>query len=591
MTADQIMIFVLLILMLILFIWGKWRYDVIAVGILLLAAFVGLVPMESAFAGFANPAVMTVAAVLILTKGLTAAGVVDYIAKYLLKVGDNTLLQITLLVLAVTVSSAFINNIGALALMMPVAIKMARRSKKSPSLFLMPLAFGSLLGGMTTLMGTPPNILISNYRAETFGGVAFRIFDFLPVGGGVALAGFLFIVLIGWRFLPERKGARSPEDLFEIKDYITKLHVPAESKFIGRQIYELEKVVEGDLKVVSIISNDVNYAVPSLYYLLKAEDLVVVEATAQEIQELVDATDLELADLNKITNEDISSEDVELVEAVVMSNSFLLGRTAKSLRIRTRFGINLLGVARAGIRIKNAPDSVRFTVGDILLLQGNSETLSEILNRWGCLPLAGRGLTLGKPRRLISGLVVFAGAVLLAAIGVLPVQIAFVAASLFMVVGGFVSIKELYESIDWSIIVLLGAIIPVSKALETTGGANLIAEKILLLVAHVPLWVSVMIVLIVSMTLSDIVNNAAAVLIMAPIAVEVAWGLSVSPDALLMSVAIGASCSFLTPIGHQSNILVMGPGGYKFGDYWKMGLPLELVVVAVATPLIVFFWM
>lgn len=591
MSTEQIMVFALISCMLLLFIWGKWRYDVIAMLTLLASCFLGLVPVENAFDGFSNPAVITVAAVLVVSKGLMNAGVVDFIARYLFKVGDNTMLQLTVLLLAVTISSAFMNNIGALALMMPVAIKMARKSNKSPSLFLMPLAFGSLLGGMLTLVGTPPNILISMYRAESVAGEPFRMFDFAYVGAGVALAGILFILLIGWRLIPKRKAGKSSEDLFEIKDYITELSIPIDSKYDGTTISDLENVIQGDIKVVSVTRKHKNYAAPSLYFKVQAEDSLIIEATAEKFQELLDATDLVLADSEKLSQEDIKSDEIELVEAVVMPNSFIIGRSSKSMKIRSRYGINILGVAREGVRIKTPPDSIRFSIGDILLLQGNPETLNDMISQWDCLPLAGRGLTLGKPRKLLSGLLIFALALILTSLGIIPVQIAFVSVATIMVLGKFISLKEIYESIDWPIIILLGAIIPVSQALETTGGAQLIALNILQLTSNAPVWISIMVILIVSMTLSDIINNAAAVLIMAPIALEIAIGMNLSPDPLLMSVAVGASCSFLTPIGHQSNTLIMGPGGYKFGDYWKMGLPLEIIIVAVATPLIMFFWL
>jgi di/tricarboxylate transporter len=591
MSSEQIMIFALISCMLLFFIWGKWRYDVIAIATLLIACFLGLVPFENAFEGFSNPAVITVAAVLVVSKGLMNAGVVDFISRHLIKVGDNTMLQLTLLLLSVIISSAFMNNIGALALMMPVAIKMARKSNKPPSLFLMPLAFGSLLGGMLTLVGTPPNILISMYRSESVVGGPFRMFDFAYVGAGVALAGTLFILLIGWRLLPKRKAGKSAEDLFDIKDYITELSIPIDSKYDGKTIADLENIIQGDIKVVSVIRKDKNYAAPSLSFKVKAEDAIIIEAAAEEFQELLDSTDLMLANSEKLSQEDMKSDDIEIVEAVVMANSFIIGKSSKSMKMRSRYGINILGVAREGVRIKNSPDSIKFSTGDILLLQGNQDTLNDMITQWDCLPLAGRGLTLGKPRKLLSGLLIFALALILTALGKIPVQIAFVSVATIMVVGKYISLKEIYESIDWPIIVLLGAIIPVSQALETTGGAQLIASNILQLTNNAPVWISIMVVLIVSMTLSDLVNNAAAVLIMAPIALEISIGMNLSPDPLLMSVAVGASCSFLTPIGHQSNTLIMGPGGYKFGDYWKMGLPLELIIVAVATPLIMLFWL
>ena len=590
MSVDQYMIFTLIFIMLLFFIWGRWRYDLVALVTLLIATFLGLVPFEEAFTGFGHPAVITVAAVLVVSKGLMNAGIVDFIARSIMKMGEHTMVQLTLLVLAVTISSAFMNNIGALALMMPVAIKMARRSNKSPSLFLMPLAFGSLLGGMMTLVGTPPNIIISTFRADALGGEPFRMFDFAPVGAAVAFAGILFILLVGWRLIPERKAGVSREDLFEINDYISELIIPEGSSLAGKTVGELEASIKGALKVLGLVKNDKNYPAPSAFRILSEGNSVIVEAAADEIQELLDATDLMLADSDKLSEKDISSEDVSIVEAVIMNNSFIIGKTAKFLQLRTRYGINLLGVAREGARINEVPDTVRFQIGDILLLQGDANTMTESLTSLGCLPLAERGISLGKPRRLLLSVAIFAASLALSATGVLPVQVAFASAATVMVLTKFITLKEVYDSIDWPIIILLGAIIPVSQVLETSGGAQLIAEKILLVAERIPPWGTVAMILITAMMLSDVVNNAAAVLIMAPIAIEIAFGLSVSPDPLLMSVAIGASCSFLTPIGHQSNTLVMGPGGYKFGDYWKLGLPLEIIVVAVAVPLILMVW-
>lgn len=591
MTTEQYMIFGLIILMLIFFVWGKWRYDIVALTTLLIAVIIGLVPISEAFTGFSHAAVITVAAILVVSQGLMNAGIIDYITKYLLKAGNNTMVQMTLLVLTVTISSAFINNIGALALMMPVAIKIARKNNKSPSLFLMPLAFGSLLGGMTTLVGTPPNIIISTYREDILG-EQFTMFDFTPVGGIVALSGVLFILLIGWRLIPKRDAGKSEKDLFEISDYIFELFITEDSKFIGKTLRDLEKINDSELKIISLTRKDKNYPTPSLSRVLQKDDSIIVEATAEEIQDFLANTDLKLSESEeKLSQKDLSTKDIEVVEAVVMSNSPIIGKSAKSLKIRTRYGINLLGVAREGVRINKSPDSINFRVGDILLLQGDSETLSDILSQWKCLPLAERGITLGKPQRLLTGILIFIAALIITTLGILPVQISFLTAAVIMVIANLVPIKELYNSIDWSIIILLGAIIPVSSALESTGGAQLVAEKVLYVSNNVPLWTSIMIILIISMTLSDIVNNAAAVLIMAPIALELALGLGVNPDAFLMSVAIGASCSFLTPIGHQSNTLVMGPGGYKFGDYWRMGLPLEIIITIVATPLIMYFWL
>ncbi len=590
MTYQQGLIFAILILVLVLFAWGRWRYDIVALLALLAATVTGLVPEGQAFSGFGHPAVITVAAVLVVSRGLLNSGMVDFIVRLMSRVGENALVQLAALVLAVTVCSGFMNNIGALALFMPVAIRMARKQERSPSYFLMPLAFGSLLGGLITQVGTPPNIIISLLRQQTVAGEPFRMFDFAPVGGGVALAGVLFIILLGWRLVPQRRGQLSREDLFHINDYITELKVPAGSKFVGKRLGELERAVEGDILVVGFVRDGQKVPAPSTSRVLTAGDGVIVKADADEIQNLLDITGLELAGSEEIGEEDIRSDEISVVEAAVTPNSAMEGRTARSLNLRTYYGVNLLAVAREGGRLQAQPDTIILRTGDVLLLQGVTETIQEVLPTLGCLPLAERGLRLGQPRRMLLGLGIFGAALTAAALGLLPIQVAFTAAALALVLSGFISLREIYVSIDWPVIILLGAMLPVSQALESTGGAGLIAASILNLAGQIAPWATLTIVLVATMFLSDLVNNAAAAVLMAPIALGIASGMGASPDPFLMGVAIGASCAFLTPIGHQSNTLVMGPGGYQFGDYWRMGLPLEIVIVVVAVPLIMRVW-
>lgn len=590
METSQIIIFAILALVLFLFVWGKWRYDLVALFALLLVTILGLVPPETAFSGFGHPAVITVAAVLIVSRALFNSGMVDYIVSILGRAGDSQLAQLFVLVLAVTVCSGFMNNIGALALFMPVAIRMARKNNRSPSLFLMPLAFGSLLGGLITQVGTPPNIIISIFRAETVVGQPFRMFDFAPVGAGVALAGVLFIVLIGWRLIPHRKGQTAKEDLFEIDDYITEVIVSKKSPLDGKRLRDLENATEGDVVVVGHLRNGQKYAAPSPYRTFKEGDTLVIRADAEDLQELLSAAGLKLAESEKFDQEMLSSEEVAVMEATITRDSIMEGRTARNLNLRSLYGVNMLGLSRQGGRLRSKPDSIRFRVGDVLLLQGPEQTLQEVLPTLGLLPLVERGLKVGQPRRVFLGIAIFASSIALAALGVLPIQVAFTAAALVMVMAGFLSLREIYESVDWPVIVLLGAMIPVSTAFETTGGAQLISAGILNLSSGFAPWVTLTLVLVGTMFLSDLVNNAAAAVLMAPVAISIAGGLGASADPFLMAVAIGASCAFLTPIGHQSNTLVMGPGGYRFGDYWKMGLPLEVIIVLVAVPLIIVFW-
>lgn len=590
MQNELAIVFATLGLVLVLFVWGRWRYDLVALFALLVVTITGLVPAGEAFLGFGHPAVITVAAVLVVSRALFNSGMVDYIVRLMGKAGDNPLTQLAVLVIAVTICSGFMNNIGALALFMPVAIRMARKGGVSPSLYLMPLAFGSLLGGLITQVGTPPNIIISVFREETAAAAPFRMFDFAPVGAGVALAGVLFILLVGWRLLPERKGQLSREEQFEIDDYITEIKVPQKSAMTGKRIRDLEEATDGDIAVVGHFRDGQKFPAPSRHRTFQEDDILIIRADAEELKELLDTTGLELADSDKISEEEISSDDIIIMEATITRDSVMEGRTARSLNLRSRYGVNLLGLSRQGGRLRSSPDTTKFRVGDVLLLQGPQESLQEVLPTLGLLPLVERGLRVGQPPRVFLGVAIFGTALALAATGVLSIQIAFTAAALVMVLTGFISLREIYDSIDWPVIVLLGAMIPVSGALETTGGAKLVADGILNMAGGAAPWITLTVILVGTMFLSDLVNNAAAAVLMAPIAISIAAGMGASADPFLMSVAVGASCAFLTPIGHQSNTLVMGPGGYKFSDYWRMGLPLEIIIVLVGIPLIMYFW-
>jgi len=589
MNVQQWIIFGTLLLTLVLFVTGRWRFDVVALLALLIVVLTGLVPVESAFNGFSNPAVITVAAVLVISRALQNSGAIDLIGDRLLRLKGGMVVQLAALTGIVAVLSAFMNNVGALALMMPAAITVAHRKGVSPSAFLMPLAFASLLGGMTTLIGTPPNIIAAAYRAET-GAPPFRMFDFTPVGAGVAVAGLLFIVLIGWRLIPKRQGQSATDDLFEVEKYITEVRLPADSRLVRKRLPEINAFVENGINLLGLVRDGERRLAPSPRTEFRAGDILVLQIDTGGLEALVAKARVELVGSERIISEDLQSDEVRLMEAVVMDESLLVGGTAFSLDLRRRYGVNLLAVSRQGRRLRARLDRIRIRAGDVLLLQCPVETARQSLAVLGCLPLAQREIRIGRPQQLIPPLAIFGAAMLLSAVSVVPVQIAFVAAVVIMVIGGFVSLREAYDSIDWPIIILLGAMIPVGEALETSGGAQLIADTLLRVADHMSPAVVLTIVLVFTMFLSDLVNNAAAVVLTAPIGIDVAQGLGASVDPFLIAIAIGASCAFLTPIGHQSNTLVMGPGGYKFGDYWRMGLLLEIIVVLVAIPLILVFW-
>ena len=586
---DQLLVFLALGAALILFAWGAVRHDLVALITLFALALLGIVPRDAAFTGFAHPAVVTVAAVLIISRALMNSGLVDVIASWILRVGKSITLQILVLTLVIAVASALMNNVGALAILMPVALYLARKSGHAPSHILMPLAFASLLGGMTTLIGTPPNIIIATFRGEELG-TPFGMFDFSPVGVGLAVVGIAFISFVGWRFLPKRRGEASPEDLFQIEDYITEVRVTKDSKLKGRAVREIQDVTDADIRILGLIRSKRHIHAPDPDEELKTHDVLILEADSDDLKTFVNNSGVKLVGGKQFRKDAIGAKDIVITEAVVTTNSPLIGNTAANLSMRTRYGLNLLAIARQERKMRQRIDSIRFKAGDVLLLQGRVVNVDDAIASMGCLPLAPRGLQMGRPKRIILALGIFGGGILSVVTGFLPVQIAFPLAALVMVLANVISVREIYTSVDWPVIILLGAMIPVGEALETTGGAELIAAQIMRLGSDFPVWATLALVLIVTMFLSDVINNAATVVLMAPIGISIAHGLNASVDAFLMAVAVGGSCAFLTPIGHQSNTLVMGPGGYKFSDYWRMGLPLEIIIVLVGVPLILFFW-
>lgn len=580
----------MLALTFVLFVWGRWRYDAVALLALLALVLGGVVPGDEAFADFGHPAVVTVAAVLVVSRGLQNSGAVDVLARWLTTAGTSPTRQIAATSGLAAALSAFINNVGALAVLMPTAIRLARQAGNRPSAVLMPLAFASLLGGLVTLVGTPPNIVIATFRADA-SGEAFAMFDFAPVGIGIAVAGLAFVSLVGWRLIPRREEAAS-EELFEISDYLFELRVPQGSPTAGRSIAELGAESNADFVVVAVERDERRIGLPSSFELLHAGDELVVEASSEALDALVAEAGLEAAGGPDGAADRLGDGDVVLAEAVIAPGSSLPGRTVVQADLRRRHHVNVLAVSRSGRQSRVRMRDTVLQVGDVLLFQANRHELPGTLEALNCLPLAERELSVGRrERRALLAVTIFGGALMTAAaLRLLPIQVAMAGAAAVMGLVGLVSPREVYESIDWRVIVLLGAMIPVGGALEETGLAADAASVLVAVSGDLPLWTSVAAVLVISMFLSDIVNNTAAAVLMAPIALGVADGLSASPDPFLMSVAVGASAAFLTPIGHQSNLLVMGPGGYRFGDYWRLGLPLEALITVVAVPLILLVW-
>jgi di/tricarboxylate transporter len=586
---SQIIVFITLIVMLALFISGVWRYDLVALLALLFLVVTGIIPAPEAFSGFGHPAVITVGAILVVSRGLYDAGAIDVIARWLFRI-KRPRQQTAALTGVVALLSAFMNNIGALALLMPVGIQMARERDVSPSALLMPLAFASILGGLITMIGTPLNIIIATYRADAVG-EPFGIFGFTRVGLFVAAAGILFLIAFSRQLLPQRETMDSREELFRIEHYLTELQVPSTSTLVGRPLSEVGERTSGGVQVVALERQDERIAAPSSFLPIQTGDIIVVEGSTADLRTLLTTTEIILEGHKELGEEAFTSDEISTVEVVVMPDSRILSRTVRDIDLRNRFAVNLLAVARRGQRLRQRLGEIKFVAGDVLLLQGRSSTIQYVLPNLGCLPLANRNLQFGATsRKLWIGTVIFVAALGLAAFGLLPIQISFASAAVMMILFGVVSLRHAYESIEWHILILLGAMIPIGHALETTGGADFLSDQLLRASNIVPPYVTLLLVLLFTMLLANTMNNKAAAVIIAPIAIKIARGLGASVDPFLMAVALGAEFVFLSPVGHQSNILVMGVGGYKFADYWRLGWPLALIVIIVSVPLLLILW-
>lgn len=630
MNAEQITIIVILISTVLMFLWGRWRHDMVAAGSLLACILTGLVSTEVAFDGFSHPAVVTVACVLVLSKGLQSSGAVDVLTRWLLPSNAGTTLSIAALTALGAVLSAFMNNVGALALLMPVAVQMARRQQISTGKVLMPLSFGTILGGMTTLIGTPPNLIVSSFRQASGEGM-FGMFDFTPVGLVVATVGVGFVALIGWRIVPGRK--QGGADSFDSGAYITEARVPEGCKAEGMTLREIEQaLIEADAQVLGLVRNEVRVTTPSPRRRARAGDILMLEAEAETLASALSSLGLKLeeakatrdekekekakedeknstgktvvtdqtTEISPSSNADKSdkaddasgdaNDEVVLMELVVLPSSGLLGRNASGIQLRTSYGINLLAISRQGKRSVKRLRAQAFRAGDLLMMQGGPEAIAEFASSTGCVPLAERELRIPDKRMALLATVIMAASVLAAAVGLLPAAVSFAAGVLLSMVVRTVPPRSVYSAIDWPVIVLLGALIPVAQAMESTGTAELIANLLLNGIAQGHATIALVLILVVTMNLSDLMNNAATAAVMCPIAIGTANQLGVSMDPFLMAVAIGGSCAFLTPIGHQNNTLILGPGGFRFSDYWRLGLPLDILVILVTIPMLLWVW-
>jgi len=588
-TVQQGLLFALIGVLFFFLIWGRFRYDLVAFSALLSASLLGLVPTEDIFSGFGHPAVIIIALVLIISRGLYLSGAIEMMSGALLDGARGIGRHIALMAGVSAALSAVMNNVAALALLMPVDLQAAEKAQRNPGLTLMPLSFASILGGMITLIGTPPNIVIATFRGEALG-EPYSMFDFAPVGLVVAAVGIVYVALIGWRLIPlDRSAAKMPSSIEDLESYLVELRVPGGAGCIGQQLRELDGAADdAGVQILGLVRDGERLPGMAARSVLLADDRIVVEGGPEGIDGFAGALALSYADSDRPSK--AMSGNTIMREVAVPQTSRLVGRTEWALRLRYRRGVILLGISRSGLRIRERLREVEIQAGDLLLLLGPEETLDDVIDWLGCLPLAPRGLDVIQRDKARKAIVIFAAAILLASLELIYLPIALASVAVLYILLDIVPLSQVYESIEWPVIVLLGAMIPISVALESSGGTQLLAD---LFVRGTDGWPTVLILtalMLVAMTLSDVLNNVATALIAAPIALDIAERLQVNPDPFLMAVAVAASCAFLTPIGHKNNTLIMGPGGYRFGDYWRMGLPLEILVVLTSIPMILLVW-
>jgi len=583
MTLDQALAFGLIIATIGMFVWGRLPYDLVALAALLIGVATGIVPEKHAFEGFSDEIIIIIAAALVVSACIARSGVIEAIMRPILPRLRTAAVQAPVLAGCVLLLSMVTKNVGALAIFMPIALQLARRHKVSPSSLLMPMAAASLTGGVVTLVGTSPNIIIAKVRADMFG-KPFTMFDFTPVGLSIAALTITFLA-VGWRLLPKRQAASSMDAAFTIESYTAEAVLGAESPAVGSTVAELEAMQEGDVSVAGIVRERFRRYAPTPESRLHAQDVLLLRGEPENLEQLIAQARLDLA-----TGSKAEKGQVSVVEGVVTENSPLIGRTPSQMALQARHGVGLVALSRRGQAILQRLSTVRFRLGDVVVLRSTSPSLPETLGELHVLPLAERSITLGVSHRGWTPLAVLAAAMGLVAFHLVGVAVAFFGAAVVLLLLRTMTMNEAYRTVEWHILFLLGALIPLSHAVRDTGGTELLARGLGTAVQGLGPTATLAVVMVIAMVVTPFFHNAPTTLVMGPIAGSLAVKLGLNPDPFLLAVALGAGCDFLTPIGHQCNTLVLGPGGYRFGDYARLGLPLSIMVVAAGVPLLTFFW-
>ena len=588
--SDQSQVAIILTVLLGLLMWGRWRYDGIVLITLAFMVMLDLVPAKEAFMGFGHPAVVTVALVLLISKGLEKSGFINMIGNFLhKKLASQAQFMVMLLVTAAFLSS-FMNNIGAMAMLLPITIGIAQKKDWNPSKFLMPLAFASILGGMNTKIGTPPNIIISEIRDEVPGAVGFNFFDFAYVGIPITFLGILFITVAGWRLVTQRQTDGINRPLIDIQEYLVEMTINEDSDLVGKRIHEFTGSHGSDTVLMGVVSDNGKIRKPHNFETFDARQILVLKVSPD------DAANLQIEfglSIDPDYENQINEGELGEIEAMITPRSRLIGRKFNYFMRISGGDLFLLGLWRQGTKFKKRLARELFKSGDVLLLSTRSsdERAAEKLELLGLMPLWQRELDVERDTsKVYQALGIFIVSLVLIITGVLDIIVAFLLCVLAFAASRLLTGNGIYRHIEWPVVVMLGAMIPIGQALTSSGLTASLADFLSYSFADVNvMWLLVMI-LVITMFVSDLINNAATAVIMAPVSMAIANQLNHPIEPFLMAVAVGASCAFLSPIGHQCNTLVMGPGNYKFGDYWKLGLPLEVLIVVISIPAIMVTW-
>jgi di/tricarboxylate transporter len=582
------LLFFIIFLSIVFFISGFWRYEVVACLALLTSVVLGIIPYAKAFSGFSNPAVIIVGTVMVLSKAITKTGYMHSVTRIFGLFPNNTTMHVAILTGTSLLFSSLMNNISAIGILMPIAIYISREHKKSAALVLMPLAFGALLGGSLTLISSPSNLLISAYRERALGH-PYNMFDFSLLGLIVAIVGVIFISVIGWRLIPKREG-KTGELLYQIPDYITEVKVDADSVFIKKTIREIHKMESVEFDIIGIIRRKKKIFSITQKEKIQANDILIIEATPEAMSKLMSLGKLQLAHDKTLSASNFSSDEFEVIEAVVPPASNVISHSSKTLHLRSRYGINLLAISRTSSYLKKKLNETTLQTGDVVLLQGNIETLGETVTNLGFVPLAERNFTIGMQKKNYLLFFIYLVAIAISSLRILPVEIAFSCAVLALIIFNVTTVRAAYESVEWGVIFLLGGMIPLGEAMQSTGATGLLSTHFISMTSNCSSLCVLALIMAITMILSNLINFIAAAVVMVPIVIQITQGLHMNVDAGLMCIILGTNCAFLTPIAHECSVLVLGPGGYKFSDFFRLGLPLQLIVLIISVPTIAWLW-